>query len=222
MNTTFYQNLDFNFIRDIAPVAGIGAVSFVMVVSPLLPAKTAPEFIAYAKANPGKVSFGSSGAGTAPHVFGALFMNMTGVHLVHVPYRGAYMPDLLAGQMQVVFAPVAQSVGLVRTGKLRALAVTAAKRLEVLPDVPSMGEFVPGYEATGWYGIGAPKNTPAEIVDKLNEATNGALADPKLKTRLADLGVRSMPMTPADFGKFIAEETEKWGKVIRAGNIKPE
>jgi tripartite-type tricarboxylate transporter receptor subunit TctC len=222
MNATFYENLDFNFIRDIAPVAGIGAVSFVMVVSPLVPAKTVPEFIAYAKANPGKVSFGSSGAGTAPHIFGALFMSMTGVHLVHVPYRGAYMPDLLAGQMQVVFAPIAQSVELVRTGKLRALAVTAAKRMEVLPDVPSMGEFVPGYEATGWYGIGAPKNTPAEIVDKLNEATNGALADPKLKTRLADLGVRPMPMTPAEFGKFIADETEKWAKVIRAANIKPE
>jgi tripartite-type tricarboxylate transporter receptor subunit TctC len=222
VNATLYTNLNFNFIRDIAPVASVANAPFVMVVTPSFPAKTVPDFIAYAKANPSKINMASGGNGTAPHIFGELFMSMTGVHLVHVPYRGAYMPDLLAGQMQVVFGPIAQSVELIRTGKLRALAVTTAKRLEVLPDVPSVGEFVRGYEAAGWYGIGAPKNTPAEIIDKLNEATNGALADPKLKARLADLGVRPMPMTPVEFGTFIADETEKWGKVIRAANIKPE
>jgi tripartite-type tricarboxylate transporter receptor subunit TctC len=222
VNATLYTNLNFNFIRDIAPVASVANAPFVMVVTPSFPAKTVPDFIAYAKANPSKINMASGGNGTAPHIFGELFMSMTGVHLVHVPYRGAYMPDLLAGQMQVVFGPIAQSVELIRTGKLRALAVTTAKRLDVLLDVPSLGEFVRGYEAAGWYGIGAPKNTPAEIIDKLNEATNGALADPKLKARLADLGVRPMPMTPAEFGTFIADETEKWAKVIKAAGIKPE
>jgi tripartite-type tricarboxylate transporter receptor subunit TctC len=222
VNATLYANLNFNFIRDIAPVASVANAPFVMVVTQSFPAKTVPEFIAYAKLNPSKINMASGGNGTAPHIFGELFMSMTGVHLVHVPYRGAYMPDLLAGQVQVVFGPIAQSVELVRSGKLRALAVTTAKRLEVLPDVPSVGEFVPGYEAVGWYGIGVPKNTPAEIVDKLNEATNAGLADPKIKARLADLGVRPMPRTPAEFGKFIADETEKWGKVIRAANITPE
>jgi tripartite-type tricarboxylate transporter receptor subunit TctC len=222
VNATLYANLNFNFIRDIAPVASVADAPFVMVVAPSFPAKTVPEFVAYAKANPSKINMASPGNGTAPHIFGELFMSMTGVHLVHVPYRGAYMSDLLAGQIQVVFGPIAQSVELIRTGKLRALAVTTAKRLEALPDVPSVGEFVPGYEASGWYGVGAPKNTPAEIVEKLNEATNVALADPKLKARLADLGVRPRPMTPTEFGKFTADETEKWGKVIRAANIKPE
>jgi tripartite-type tricarboxylate transporter receptor subunit TctC len=222
VNATLYTNLNFNFIRDIAPVASVANAPFVMVVTPSFPAKTVPDFIAYAKANPSKINMASGGNGTAPHIFGELFMSMTGVHLVHVPYRGAYMPDLLAGQMQVVFGPIAQSVELIRTGKLRALAVTTAKRLEVLPDVPSVGEFVRGYEAAGWYGIGAPKNTPAEIIDKLNKATNGALADPKLKARLADLGVRPTSMTPAEFGTFIADETEKWAKVIKFANIKPE
>jgi tripartite-type tricarboxylate transporter receptor subunit TctC len=222
VNATLYANLNFNFIRDIAPVASVANAPFVMVVTPSFPAKTVPEFIAYAKLNPSKINMASGGNGTAPHIFGELFMSMTGVHLVHVPYRGAYMPDLLAGQVQVVFGPIAQSVELVRTGRLRALAVTTAKRLEVLPDVPSVDEFVPGYEAVGWYGIGVPKNTPAEIIDKLNEATNAGLADPKIKARLADLGVSPMPRTPAEFGKFIACETEKWGKVIRAANITPE
>jgi tripartite-type tricarboxylate transporter receptor subunit TctC len=165
VNATLYANLNFNFIRDIAPVASVANAPFVMVVTPSFPAKTVPEFIAYAKLNPSKINMASGGNGTAPHIFGELFMSMTGVHLVHVPYRGAYMPDLLAGQVQVVFGPIAQSVELVRTGRLRALAVTTAKRLEVLPDVPSVGEFVPGYEAVGWYGIGVPKNTPAEIID---------------------------------------------------------
>jgi tripartite-type tricarboxylate transporter receptor subunit TctC len=192
------------------------------VVPPSFPAKTLPEFIAYAKANPGKINMASAGNGTSPHIFGELFQIMSGVNLVHVPYRGVYISDLLAGQVQVVFNPIPQSLELIRSGKLRALGVTTAQRLEVLPDLPAVGEFVAGYEAAGWYGLGVPKNTPAEIVTKLNETMNAAVADPKAKARLAELGVEARPMTPDEFGKFIADETEKWGKVIRSVNIKPE
>jgi len=221
-SATLYTNLNFNFIRDIAPVASIVDAPYAMAVNPLVPAKTVPEFIAYAKANPGKLNMASAGIGGATHVFGELFMMMAGVNLLHVPYRGNFIPDLLSGQVQVVFAPITHLIEYIRAGKLRALAVTSASRSAALPDVPTMGEFVPGYEASGWYGIGAPKNTPTEIIDRLNKETNAALADPKMKARLADLGAVPMSMTPAEFGKFIAGETEKWGKVIRAANIKPE
>ena len=195
-----------------------------MVVNPSVPAKTVPEFIAYAKANPGKINMASAGIGTAPHVAGELFKMMTGVDMVHVPYRGAApaLTDLLGGQVQVMFGTMPASIEYIRAGKLRALAVTTATRSEALPDIPTVGEFVPGYEASAWYGIGAPKNTPAEIVDKLNKEINAGLADPKMKARLADLGGTVLAGSPADFGKLIADETEKWGKVIRAANIKPE
>jgi tripartite-type tricarboxylate transporter receptor subunit TctC len=221
-NATLYDNLNFNFVRDIAPAAGIGRAPYVMVVNPLLPAKTVPEFIAYAKANPGKINMASAGIGSLSHMCGELFKAMAGVNMVHVPYRGSFLPDLLGGQVQVVFSPISQSIGQIRTGKLRALAVTTATRQAALPDIPTVAEFVPGYEASGWYGIGVPKNTPIEIIDRLNKEINAALADPKIKARLADIGAVPMPMTPAEFGKFIADETEKWGKVIRAANIKPD
>jgi tripartite-type tricarboxylate transporter receptor subunit TctC len=219
-NATLYESLNFNFIRDIAPVASIGGGPYVMVVNPSVPAKTVPEFIVYAKANPSKINMASSGNGAVSHVFGELFKMMTGVNLVHVPYRGGYVPDLLGGQTQVVFGTIASCIQLISTGKLRALAVTTATRSLALPDVPAMGEFVPGYEASVWYGLGAPRNTPAEIVSKLNSEINAGLVDSKLKARLADLGVDPMSMTSADFGKLIADETEKWAKVIRAANIK--
>jgi tripartite-type tricarboxylate transporter receptor subunit TctC len=223
-NATLYDKLNFNFIRDIAPVAAISRNTLVMVVHPSVPAKTVPEFIAHAKANPGKISMASGGVGSTPHVAGELFKMMTGVNLVHVPYRGAgpAITDLIAGQVQVYFAQMMASIEYVRAGKLRPLAVTTATRSEVLPDLPTVGEFVPGYEADTWQGIGAPKNTPPEIVDKLNTEINAALANPKMKARLVDLGGTPMPMTPADFGKLIADETEKWGKVIRTANIKAE
>jgi tripartite-type tricarboxylate transporter receptor subunit TctC len=221
-SATLYDNLNFNFIRDIAPVASIVDAPYAMVVNPSVPAKTVPEFIAYAKANPGKLNMASAGIGGATHVFGELFMMMAGVNLLHVPYRGNFMPDLLGGQVQVVFAPITHLIEYIRTGKLRALAVTSATRSVALPDIPTMGEFVPGYAASGWYGIGAPKKTPTNIVDMLNKQINAALADPKMKARLADLGAVPMSMTPAEFGKFIAGETDKWSKVIRAANIKPE
>ena len=221
-NATLYPNLNFNFIRDIAPVASVVEAPYAMVVNPSVPAKTVPEFIAYAKANPGKLNMASAGIGGATHVFGELFMMMARVNLLHVPYRGNFMPDLLGGQVQVVFAPITHLIGYIRTGKLRVLAVTSATRSAALPDVPAMAEFVPGYDASGWYGIGAPKKTPVEIIDRLNKEINAALADPKMKARLADLGAVPMSMTPAEFGQFIARETEKWGKVIRAANIKPE
>ena len=222
INAALYDNLNFNFGRDIAPVASITRTPFVMVVNPSVPAKTVPEFIAYAKANPGKINMASPGNGSANQVFGELFKAMTGVNMVHVPYRGSFLPDLLGGQVQVVFSPIPTSIEYIRAGKLRALAVTTATRQEALPDIPTVAEFVPGYEASGWIGIGAPKNMPAEIIDRLNEEINAALADPKIKVRLADLGAVPMPMTPADFSKLIAEDTEKWAKVIRAANIKPE
>ncbi len=224
INATLYDNLNFNFIRDIAPVAGILRVPEVMVVNPAVPANTVPEFIAYAKANPGKINMASAGNGTVPHVAGELFKFMTGVDLVRVGYRGGgpALVDLMGGQVQVMFEPTLSTIGYIRAGKLRALAVTSATRSAALLDVPTVGEFVPGYEATAWFGIGAPRHTPSEIVDKLNGEINAGLVDPKIKERLADLGGEPMPMSPADFAKFIADETEKWGKVVRAAGIKAE
>ncbi|MGD0025288.1 MAG: tripartite tricarboxylate transporter substrate binding protein [Xanthobacteraceae bacterium] len=222
INASLYENLNFNFIRDIAPIASIGGNPFVMVVNPSVPAKTVPEFIAYAKANPGKIDMASFGNGSALHVFGELFKMMTGVDLVHVPYRSSFMPDLLGGQVQVAFTPIPLSIAYIRDGKLRALAVTTARRLEVLPDIPALGEFVPGYEASGWYGVGAPKSTSTEIIEKLNKEINAVVADPDMKARLIGLGVPPMSMAPAEFGKLIADETEKWAKVIKFAGIKPE
>jgi tripartite-type tricarboxylate transporter receptor subunit TctC len=222
VNATVYPSLKYNFIRDVAPVGCIGSGSFVMLVNPSVPAKTVPELIAYAKANPGKVNMASAGNGTATHVFGELFKIMAGVDMVDVPYRGSFLPDLLGGQVQVVFGPISQSIELIRAGKLRALAVTTTSRSASLPDIPTVGEFVPGYVASAWYGVGAPKSTPAEIIDRLNTEINAALADPRIKDRLADLGVIATPMTPAAFAKLIADETEKWSKVVRAANIKPD
>ena len=223
-NATLYDNLNFNFIRDIAPVAGIMRAQGVMVVNPSVPAKTVPEFIAYAKANPGKINMATAGNGSPPHIYGELFKAMAGVDLAVVPYRGGgpALIDLLGGQVQVMFESVLSSIAYIRAGKLRALAVTSATRSAALPDVPTVGEFVPGYEASGWFGIGAPKDTPAEIVGKLNREITAGLADPKIKERLADLGGVPLPMTAAEFGKLIADETEKWGKVIRAANIKTD
>jgi tripartite-type tricarboxylate transporter receptor subunit TctC len=222
INATLYEALSFNFIRDIAPVAGLMTVPNVMVVNPSFPAKTVPEFIAYAKANPGKINMASAGNGSAAHLAGELFNSLTGISMVHVPYRGQApaLADLLAGQVQVLFATSPASIEYVRSGKLRALAVTTAVRAEALPDLPCVGEFVPGYEASAWYGIGAPQKTPAEIIERLNKEANAGLADAKLKVRLADLGGTLIPGSPADFGKLIADETEKWGKVIRTANIK--
>jgi tripartite-type tricarboxylate transporter receptor subunit TctC len=224
-NASLFSKLHFNFIRDIVPVARIDQSPLVMVVNPSFPARTVPEFIAYAKANPGKINMASAGTGSVSHLAGELFKIMAGLNLIHVPYRGGApaVTDLLGGQVQAMFLPVTVSIELIKAGKLRALAITSATRLEALPDIPTMGEFLPGYEANAWYGIGAPKNTPAEIVDKLNAAINAAIADPKLKARLADLGgTAARPGSPTDFGQVIAEETEKWGKVIRTANIKVE
>jgi tripartite-type tricarboxylate transporter receptor subunit TctC len=224
INATLFDNLRFSFVRDTTPVALVGRIPLVMEVHPSIPAKTVPEFIAYAKANPGKINMASAGNATPLHVAGELFQMMAGVRLIHVPYRGeaVAMPDLLTGQVHVMFGVVPSSLGYIREGKLRALAVTTAKRLEVLPDVPAMEEFLPGYEASGWYGIAAPKATPAEIVEKLNQEINAAFADPKMKERLADLGCLVSAGSPADFGTFIAGETEKWAKVIRTAGIKAE
>jgi tripartite-type tricarboxylate transporter receptor subunit TctC len=223
-NAALFDKLNFNFIRDIAPVASAVRAPFVMEVNPSVPARTVPEFIAYAKANPGKINMASSGNGTLPHLSGELFKMAAGVNLVHVPYRGGApaLVDLLSGQVQVRFGVIAESIEYIKTAKLRALAVTTAARSELLPDVPTVGEFVPGYEATAWAGVGAPRNTPAEIIQKLNVEVNASLADPKLKARLADLGTSVLVGSPADFGKLIAEETEKWGKVIKLVGIKPE
>jgi tripartite-type tricarboxylate transporter receptor subunit TctC len=224
INATLYDNLSFDFIRDIAPVASIGRVPLVMVVNPALPAKTVPEFIAYAKANPGKVNMGSGGNGAPDHMSGELFKAMAGVGILHVPYRGVApaLTDLLGGQVQVIFGTMPAVIEFVRSGKLRALAVTTAARSEALPDVPSIGEFVPGYEASQWYGIGAPKNTPAEVIERLNKETNAALADPKMKARLAELGASVLSGSPADFGKLIVAETEKWAKVVKISGVKPD
>jgi tripartite-type tricarboxylate transporter receptor subunit TctC len=224
INATLYEKLSFSFIRDIAPVASISHVPHVMVVHPSFPAKTVPEFIAYAKANAGKINMASAGNGSTPHVAGELFKMMAGVNLIHVPYRsaGPALTDLLGGQVQVMFDNMASSIEHIRAGKLRPLAVTTTMRSETLPDVPTVSEFVPGYEVSNWFGVGAPKATPAEILDRLNKEINSGLADPKIKARLADLGGSALSGSPADFGKLIAEETEKWAKVIRAANIKPE
>jgi tripartite-type tricarboxylate transporter receptor subunit TctC len=222
INVTLYGTLNFNFIRDIQPVAGIVRVPAVMEVTPSFPARTVPEFIAYAKANPGKINYASPGIGSSVHVFGELFKIMAGVDLVAVHYRGSFFPDLLSGQVQITISPIPSSLDFIRAGKLRALAVTTAMRQEVLPDIPTVGEFVPGYEATAWFGIGAPKDTPVEFIEKLNREINAGLADPKTKKLLADLGGLPMPMTPTEFGKLIADETEKWGKVIRTAGIKAE
>ena len=224
INATLYEKLSFNFIRDIAPVASISHVPHVMVVHPSFPAKTVPEFIAYAKANAGKINMASAGNGSTPHVAGELFKMMAGVNLIHVPYRsaGPALTDLLGGQVQVMFDNMASSIEHIRAGKLRPLAVTTTMRSETLPDVPTVSEFVPGYEVSNWFGVGAPKATPAEILDRLNKEINSGLADPKIKARLADLGGSALSGSPADFGKLIAEETEKWAKVIRDANIKPD
>jgi tripartite-type tricarboxylate transporter receptor subunit TctC len=224
INATLYDNLSFNFIRDIAPVASISRLPLVMVVNPSLPAKTVPELIAYAKANPGKISMASGGNGTTPHVAGELFKIMAGINMVHVPYRGVgpALADLLAGEVQVLFAGTLESLEHIRAGKLRPLAVTGATRSAALVDVPTMGTYLPGYEASSFFGVGAPKNMPAELIDKLNIEINAIIADPKIKARLADLGSTVVPGSPADFGKLIAEETEKWAKVIRTANIKVE
>jgi tripartite-type tricarboxylate transporter receptor subunit TctC len=217
-----YDNLNFDLIRDIAPVAGICGIPFVMVVNPSLPAKTVPEFIAYAKANAGSINMASVGNGSAPHLYGELFKAMAGVDLVHVPYRGNPLPDLIGGQVQVYFVAMPSSIGFIRASKLRALAVTTAQRSQLLPDIPTLGEFLPGYEAIAWQGVGAPKNTPTEIIEILNKQINAGLADGKMKSSLADLGAVPMPTTPDAFGELIAAETEKWTKVIKVANIKAD
>ena len=223
-NATLYQNLSFDFVRDIKPVASFSRGAFVMVVNPSFPAKTVAEFIAYAKANPGKINMASSGIGITTHIFGELFKVMTGIEMTHVPYRGGApaITALIGGQVQVYFSPLPEPLEQIKAGNLRALGVTTTARVAVLPDVPSISEFVPGYEASGWQGIGAPKDTPDEIVDKLNREVNTVLAESKMKAQLAELGVTVFPSSPADFGKLIADETEKWGKVIRAAGIKAE
>jgi tripartite-type tricarboxylate transporter receptor subunit TctC len=222
INATLYDKLNFKFVRDIAPIAPIVRFPYIMVVNPSVPAKTLPEFIAYAKANPGKINMASPGSGSTPHVNGELFKVMTGTNMVHVPYRSAaaVMTDLLSGQVQLYFGTTASSLEYVRTGKLRALAVTIERRLDALPDIPAVAEFVPGYEASGWFGVGAPRNTPVEIVAKLNKEIDAGVADPKMKAQLADLGGIALTGSPSDFGKLIVEETEKWGKVVKLSGAK--
>jgi tripartite-type tricarboxylate transporter receptor subunit TctC len=224
INATLYDKLNYNFIRDIAPIGSIMRTANVMLVNPSSPAKTVAEFISSAKANPGKINMATAGVGSPPHVYGELFKAMAGVDLISVHYRGGGpgLVDLLGGQVQVMFEGIVSSIGYIRAGKLRALAVTSAHRLDALPDIPTVGEFVPGYEASGWFGLGAPKNTPAPIIDTLNREIDAELADPTMKARIADLGGSPMSMTPTAFGKFVADETEKWGKVIRVANIKAE
>jgi tripartite-type tricarboxylate transporter receptor subunit TctC len=223
-NATMYDKLNFSFIRDIAPVASVMRCPFVMVVNPSVPAKSVPEFIAYAKANPRKLNMASPGTGSGVHIAGELFKMMAGVDMVHVPYRGAgpSLTDLIGGQVQVTFESMLAAIGYIRAGTLRALAVTTTRRSEALPDIPTVAEFVPGYEVSAWYGVGAPRATPAGIVEKLNKEINAGLADPKIKARLADLGGTPLVGSPADFGKLIADETEKWAKVVKFANIKPE
>ena len=224
VNATLYDKLSFDLMRDLVPIASITRSPGVLAVNPAFPAQTVPEFIAYAKANPGKINMASAGPGSAPHLYTELFKMMTGVDLVQVHYRGSgpALPDLISGQVDAMFDPIASSISHIRAGTVRPLAVTTATRLEVLPDVPTVGDFVPGYEASGWYGIAAPKNTPAEIVARLNSEVNAALADPRVKASFADVGAAVLPGSPADFGKLLADDTEKWGKVIRAANIKVE
>ena len=222
VNATLYTDLNFSFVNDFAAVAGIGGTPFVLVVTPSFPPKTIPEFIACAKAHPGKVNMGSQGIGTTPHVCGELLKMMTGAGFVHVPYRGSLMPDLLAGQVQFYFSPMAQAIEYVRDGRLRALGVTTATRSDLLPDVPAIGEFVPGFLAIGWYGICVPRGTATPIIDKLSTAIIAGLADTNLKARLLALGIEPRPMTPPEFGKFIVEETAKWAKVIKFAGVKVE
>ena len=224
VNATLYDKLSFNFLRDIAPVASVIRAPYVIAVNPTVAAKTIPELIAYAKANPGKLSMGSTGTGSGAHMAGELFKMMAGVDMVHVPYRGggAGLTDLLGGQVQVMFVSTVSSIEHIKTGRLRALAVTTATRSDEMPDIPTVGEFLLGYEASAWFGVGAPKNTPSQIIDKLNEAINAGLADPKIKARLADLGGTPLVGSPAEFGKLIADETEKWGKVVKFTGIKAE
>jgi tripartite-type tricarboxylate transporter receptor subunit TctC len=224
VNVGLYGKLAVNLTRDLAPVAAISRLPLAMVVHPSVPAKTVPEFIAYANANPGKINMASGGIGNGTHVAGALFMMMSGIKMLHVPYRGGApaITDLLAGQMQVYFGSMPEILGHIRAGKLRALGVTTAARVAALPDVPTLGEFVAGYEASGWTGLGAPKGTPAEIVKKLNREINTGLTDPRIEARFAELGAPPLPLSPGDFRKLVAEETEKWGEVIRAANIKVE
>jgi tripartite-type tricarboxylate transporter receptor subunit TctC len=222
INATLYSNLTFDFVRDIAPVASVVSTPFVLVANPGLPAMTMVEFIAYAKANPGKVNMASPGNGTTPHLCGELLKMMTGIDLVHVPYRGSYMPDLIGGQVQLVFSTATQTIDNVAAGKLRALGVTSANRIDALPDVPAIAEAVPGYDAIGWFGVGAPKSTSADTVAKLNNEINAIVANPEMRKRLIDLGVPPMSMTPDGFTAFIAAETEKWAKVIKFAGIKPD
>ena len=221
INAALYGKLNFNFVNDIAAVAGISRNPFIMTINPSVPANTVPEFIAYAKANPGKINMGSAGIGTPHHLFGELFMMMTGVDMLHVPYRGEgpALADLMGGQIQVMFSTGGPSLGYVRSGKLRVLAVTSATRLPTLPDVPSLNKFVPGYEAVGWFGIGAPKLTPAKVINSLNSEVVAALADADIKVRFAQLGLLEYPSSPAEFGKYVASETEKWAKVVRTAKI---
>ena len=224
VNPTLYPNLNYNFARDLTPVAGLSRDPDVMVVVPTFPAKTVPEFISYAKANPGKINFASPGVGTSPHMAGELFKSMTGIDMTHVAYRSSApaLIDLLSGQVQVYFAPITVSIEYIKAGKLRALAVTTAARAAALPDVPPMGDFVPGYEMSGWYGVAAPKNTPAEIVERLNKEINSGLADPSITARLAGLGSSAFPLSPSGLGTFIAAEHDKWAKLIEAAGIKPD
>jgi len=224
INVTLYEKLNYNFVHDIAPVAGLIRFPNVMEVNPSVPAKTVPEFIAYAKANPGKLNMASSGNGSTIHVSGELFKMMTGISMVHVPYRGGApaLTDMISGQVQVMFDNVPTSIEFIRAGKLRPLAVTTAQRSEALPDLPTVADFVPGYEASAWYGVGAPKGTPAEIIDKLNSEINAILANPKTKSRFAELGASLIGGSPADFGRLVVEETDKWGKVVRFSGAKPD
>jgi tripartite-type tricarboxylate transporter receptor subunit TctC len=224
LGASFYDNSNVDFARDIVPVTSLVRGPLVMEVNPAFPAKTIPEFIAYAKANPGRINMASAGIGNTTHVAGVLFMMLTGTSFIHVPYRGGApaVADLMAGQVQLYFDGISGSLGYIRAGKLRALGVTTAQRADVLPEVPSIAEFVPGYEAGGWYGIGVPRNVPAEIVGKLNKEINASLADPKLKTPLADLGYATMGSSPAEFGVFIRQEIAKWAKVVKFAGIRPE
>ena len=224
VNATLYDKLNYNFLRDIAPVAGISREPLAMEVNPSFPAKTVPEFIVYAKANPGKINYGSAGVGSSLHMAGELFKLMAGVDIVHVPYRGspAALADLLSGQLQLMFSPLPPSIEYVKSGRLRALAVTTSTRSQALPDIPVIADFVPGYEAGAWYGIGAPASTPAEIIDKLNAEIKAGLADDRLKAQLIELGSVPFALSPSEFGKHLTAETEKWGKVVRAANIKAE
>jgi tripartite-type tricarboxylate transporter receptor subunit TctC len=222
VNATLYTNLKFDFSHDLMPVAGIGRTPFAIVINPALPAKTVPELIAYLKANPGKVDMATNGVGSGPHVAGELFMMMTGTQLVHVPYKTSYLPDLLSGQVPLTLVPIASVIEFIRDGRLRIIAVTTATRAELLPDVPAIGEFVPGYAAAGWYGICAPRGTPAEIVDKLATTILAVDTDPGFQARLKALGIEPAPMNTAEFGKFLVDETEKWAKVIKFANVRPE